>query len=371
MAVEPTAPPAPPLNVETSPGFTEFLAANDIALAFTTYQSSRLFLVGRQPDGRVSLTERTFPRAMGLWSDGKTMWMSTLYQLWRFENVLGPGESYQGHDRMYAPRLGHVTGAINVHDVAVVGSGEPVFVATQFSCLAAPSATHNFRPLWRPPFVSALLPEDRCHLNGLALRDGVSAYVTAFAETDSTQGWRDGPRDRGCIIDVAANRVVLRGLAVPHSPRWIDGRLWFLESGSGQICRADLATGAAERIAFCPGYLRGFAPIGRFAIVGLSKARRPQAFAELTLESSLARHGLAERCGLAVVDLERGAIVHHLWLEGFVTEIYDVVALPGVVRPMALGFMTEQIQHLITIEGMASPLQAPIPRRDIPGEGPP
>jgi uncharacterized protein (TIGR03032 family) len=371
MATEPNPQPPPTLGVETSPGFTEFLAAHDIALAFTTYQSSRLFLVGRQTDGRVSLTERTFPRAMGLWSDGQTMWMGTLYQLWRLENVLGPGERYQDHDRMYAPRLGHVTGAINVHDVAVGGSGEPVFVATQFSCLAAPSATHNFRPLWRPPFVSALLPEDRCHLNGLALRDGAPAYVTALAETDTAQGWRDGPRDRGCVIDVAANEVVLRGLAVPHSPRWIDGFLWFLESGSGHVCRADPATGGVERIAFCPGYLRGFAPVGRFAVVGLSKPRRPRAFAELTLESSLARRGLRERCGLAVVDLERGSIVHSLWLDGFVAEIYDVVILPGVVRPMALGFMTEQIQLVITMEGMPSPLQAPIPRRDIPGEGPP
>jgi uncharacterized protein (TIGR03032 family) len=359
------------LTTEASPGFTEWLASENIALAFTTYQSSRLFLLGREPDGRVSLNERLFPRAMGLWSDGQTMWLASLYQLWRLENVLGPSESYEGHDRMYAPRVGHITGAVNIHDVAVESSGRPVFVVTQLSCLAVPSFTHNFRPLWRPPFVSQLLPEDRCHLNGLAMRDGAPRYVTALSETDTAEGWRHLPRDRGVVVDVATDDIALRGIAIPHSPRWVGDALWVLESGSGYLCRADVTKGGLEPVAFCPGYLRGFSVSGRYAILGLSKARRAKAFAELTLDASLKRFNMQERCGVVVVDMVRGEIVHWFWLDGFVTEIYDVVVLPGVARPMALGFVTEQLQVTLTIEGLRARLQSPLHRRDQPGEGPP
>jgi uncharacterized protein (TIGR03032 family) len=359
------------LTTEASPGFTEWLAEQNVALALTTYQSSRLFLIGREPDFRVSLNERLFPRSMGLWSDGQTMWLATLYQLWRLENVLGPEERYEGHDRMYAPRVGHITGAINVHDIAVAKNGTPVFVATQFSCLAVPSFTHNFRPLWKPPFITELLPQDRCHLNGLAMRDGVPRYVTALSEANVAEGWRNLRRDRGVVLDISSDEVVLREIAIPHSPRWIDGALWVLESGSGYLCRADLAKGRLDRLAFCPGYLRGFSTTGHYAILGLSKARRAQAFAELTLDASLARFNMQERCGIVIVDMIRGEVVHWLWLEGFVTEIYDVVVLPGVVRPMALGFVTEQLQVTLTVEGLRERLEGPLYRRDLPGEGPP
>lgn len=368
---EPAADAAGALAVETSPGFTAWLAEQNIGLAFTTYQTSRLFLVGRQPDGQLALTERIFPRAMGLWADGQTLWLSTLYQLWRLENVLGPGERYLEHDRLYAPRMGFVTGAVNVHDVGIDAMGRPIFCATQLNCLAAASPTHNFAPLWRPRFISALVPEDRCHLNGLAMDGGAPRHVTVLSETDMREGWRERKRDGGALIDVGTGESVVRGLSIPHSPRWHEGRLWVLESGAGTIGRADPATGKVERAAFSPGYLRGLAFVGRYAIIGLSKPRRALAFTGLELEASLQRYNLAEQCGIDIVDLQQGRTVHWLRLEGFVNELYDVVVLPGVVRPMAIGFMNEQIQLVLTMEGVASPIQAPSRRNDVPGEGPP
>jgi uncharacterized protein (TIGR03032 family) len=357
------------LEFTTSAGFTGWLADQGISLAFTTYQSSRLFLVGHERDGKVSVNERLFRRAMGMWSDGQTIWLSTLYQLWRLENVLPPGLPYMDHDRLYVPRLCHVTGGINVHDIGVDAEGTPTFIATQFSCLAAPSATHNFRPLWKPPFISALLPEDRCHLNGLAMRDGRPRYATALAETDTRQGWRRVPRDRGCLMDIDADEVLLRGLAVPHSPRWFDDTLWLLQSGSGILCRVDLTALRCEAVALCPGYLRGFSVVGRYAVVGLSKPRRAGAFDEFDLAHVLDRHKLQPRCGIAVVDLVSGQVVHWLWLEGFVTEIYDVVVLPDVQRPMAVGFLNDQIETVLTIEGIPVPLQGPLRDRS-GGRGP-
>src|SRR5262245_21539469 len=87
--------------------FPPWLAEQRVSLAFTTHQTGKLFLVGRQDSDRISVFERTFNRCMGLWADGQTLWMSSLYQLWRFENALRPGHTHDGHDRLYVPRVGY------------------------------------------------------------------------------------------------------------------------------------------------------------------------------------------------------------------------------------------------------------------------
>src|SRR5262249_40595995 len=100
-------PAAPWVEVTASAHLADWLAEQQVSLAFTTYQSGKLFLLGRRPDGVLAVFERTFSRAMGLWADGQTLWLSTRYQIWRFENALRPGQEYQGHDRLYVPRVGY------------------------------------------------------------------------------------------------------------------------------------------------------------------------------------------------------------------------------------------------------------------------
>jgi uncharacterized protein (TIGR03032 family) len=344
----------PKLEIACSRQLPEWLAEHRVSLAFTTYQSAKLFLIGRRPDGRLSVTERTFSRCMGLWGSAQTLWMSSLYQLWRFENALAAGERHQGHDRLYVPQAGFTTGDLDIHDVAVDAAGRPVFAATLFSCLATTSETHSFAPLWRPPFISKLAAEDRCHLNGIAMRDGAPAYVSAVAATDVADGWREHRRGGGVIVDVAADEIVCRGLSMPHSPRLHDGTLYVLDSGSGRFGRVDPARGAFEPIAFCPGYLRGLAFIDRFAVVGLSRPRAEnKTFAGLELGETLAAKNVSARCGLMAIDLRNGDIVHWLNIGGVVEELYDVAVLPGVVRPTALGFKSDEIRRVITIGGAA------------------
>ena len=322
-------------------------------LAFTTYQSGKLFLVGLQPNGRLSIFERSFNRAMGLCASPQTLFLSTLFQLWRFDNALEPGQAYQGYDRLYVPQVACTTGDLDVHDIAVDAKGRIVFVNTLFSCLATVSETHSFTPLWRPPFISKLAAEDRCHLNGLALKDGRAAYVTAVSRADVADGWRDRRTGGGVVVDVAASEVVLEGLSMPHSPRWHDagdgGRLWLLDSGTGWFGHADLERGRFERVAFCPGYARGLAFHGRFAVIGLSKPRENRTFTGLPLDEELVRRDAEPRCGLMVVDLRSGDAVHWLRIEGVVEELYDVAVLPGVRRPMALGLKTDEIRRMITV----------------------
>lgn len=338
------------LNVSASRQFAGWLAEQKTSLAFTTYQAGKLFMLGIKEGGRLSIFERTFPRCMGLTGDDQTLWMSSLFQFWRFENALEAGQLYRGYDRLYVPQAGYTTGDIDAHDIAVGADGRPIFANTLFSCLATVSESHSFRPLWRPPFVSRLAAEDRCHLNGMAAENGEPRYVTAVSRTDVADGWRDHRTMGGVVIDVASGETVAEGFSMPHSPRLHDGRLWLLDSGTGRFGHVDLDSGRFEEIAFCPGYARGLCFIENFAVVGVSKPR-DDTFAGLPLDGALKEKAVEPRCGLLVIDLRTGDTVHWFRLDGVVTELYDVVALPGVVRPMALGFRTDEIRRTLTVEG--------------------
>ena len=275
--------------------------------------------------------------------------MSTLYQLWRLENTLEKGERYLEHDRLYVPMLAYTTGDLDVHDIAVDRNANPIFVNTLFGCLARPSDRYSFLPVWKPPFLSRLAAEDRCHLNGLALVDGEPRYATAVSESDVADGWREHRRSGGVLIDIAADAVIARGLSMPHSPRWYRGRLWVLDSGSGRFGYVDPADGRFEEVAFCPGYLRGMAFIGDFAVLGLSNCRENRTFQGLALEEALALRKALPRCGVQVVDLRSGDVVHWLRIEGVVRELYDVVVLPDVQRPMALGLKNDEIRRHVRV----------------------
>lgn len=339
----------PALELMGSRQFNSWLAEQRVSLAFTTYQTGKLFLIGLQTDGRLSVFERTFNRCLGLWGDGQTLWMTSLYQLWRFENALEPEQVANGYDRVYVPQVGYVTGDLDIHDVSVDANGKPVFVNTLFGCLATTSERHSFTPRWQPPWLTKLAAEDRCHLNGLAMEAGRPAYVTSVSQSNVADGWRERRRDGGCVTDVRTNETIVTGLSMPHSPRVYRDQLWLLDSGTGHFGRVDRSMGKFEPLTFCPGYLRGLNFIGDYAVVGLSQCRENRTFQGLALDENLKKHDAEAHCGLCVIDLRTGDLVHWLWLQGIVRELYDVVVLPGVRRPSALGFKTDEIRRTITI----------------------
>lgn len=328
----------------SSRGFVEWLAAENLSLALSTYHVGGVILLGRKPTGDVSMHVSAFNHSMGLWTDGQTMWLATAQVLRRLENSAPPGGVLDGFDRVFVPRVGYTTGVLDVHDVAVDADGRPVFVNTLFNCLAAADERCNFRPLWKPPFVSKLVPEDRCHLNGLAMENGRPKYVTLHGKSDVADGWRDH-RDRGgLVLDVQTSEVVADGLSMPHSPRLHGGKLWLLNSGTGFVGFLD-GSGKFEPVAFIPGYARGLAFHDRYAVIGMSKPRREHAFQGLPLEKNLADRGAAPRCGLYVIETAGGAVVHWVRIESAIEELYDVAVLPGVVRPKAVSFAAPDIGH--------------------------
>jgi uncharacterized protein (TIGR03032 family) len=340
-----------------SPGLPEWLTAHRVSLVFTTYQAGRLIAVGRSPHGGVSVFQRSLERCMGLWvsPDGEEFWVATAWQLWRLANALTPGATHDGYDRVYIPRTGHTTGNLDIHDIALDANGAPVFVATKFNCLATLSPRHSLTPVWTPDFITDLAPEDRCHLNGLAMVKGQPGYVTAVSDSNTADGWRAHRHDGGIIIDVATGETITRGLSMPHSPRWHRKRLWLLNAGTGEFGFINPNTGRFAALTFLPGFARGLAFAGNYAIIGLSAARREFAFDGLPLAEELTKRGTEAVCGVAIVDLATGTITEWIRIEGAVRELYDVTALPDVTRPMVLGFVTDEIQHMLSIDTTPRP----------------
>src|SRR4051812_41470161 len=229
----PSASPAAPAAVEfrytQTDGFPALLRQLGASLLVSTYQANKL-LVARAAGSGLSMLVRTFDRPMGVAADERRMALGTRAEVWLLRNapdVARQVEPAGQHDACYVPRSCHVTGDVGVHELAWAGE-ELWLVNTRFSCLCTLHPDYSFVPRWRPPFVSALAAEDRCHLNGLAVADGRPRYVTALGETDTAGGWRANKPQGGCLMEVGSGEVVSRGLSMPHSPRWHDGRLWLL-----------------------------------------------------------------------------------------------------------------------------------------------
>jgi uncharacterized protein (TIGR03032 family) len=179
---------------------------------------------------------------------------------------------------------------------------------------------------------------------------GRPRYVTAVSRSDVGDGWRDRRADGGVVIEVESGEIVAEGLSMPHSPRLHDGRLWVLNSGAGELGWIDPGSGRFEPVAFCPGYARGLAFVGGYALVGLSLARENRTFSGLPLDAVLASRGAEARCGLLVIDLATGDTVEWVRIEGVVRELFDVAVLPGAANPALVGFKTDEVLRVISID---------------------
>jgi uncharacterized protein (TIGR03032 family) len=88
---------------------------------------------------------------------------------------------------------------------------------------------------------------------------------------------------------------------------------------------------------------------GGCAVVGLSKPR-DKTFTGLPLDGELKKRTSDPQCGIQIIDLKTGDVLHWVRVEGAVSELYDVAVLHGVQRPMALGFKTDEIQRTLSID---------------------
>ena len=316
-----------------SNNLAELLTKLQVSLLFSTYQAGKLGVVTAR-NNSLNFGFHNFDRAMGIANSPTQMalggkdWIYFLRNDQAIAPQLEPPGSY---DACYLTRGGQYTGDISVHDLAW-GGKELWLVNTRFSCLCTLSNSFNFLPQWRPAFISAIAPEDRCHLNGLAMVAGMPKYVTVLGQTDTPGGWRERKASGGCVLEVPSSKVVARGLSMPHSPRVTNNTLWVLNSGCGELLKIDLASGKSEIIVTLPGYTRGLALIDKYAFVGLSQIRETAIFGNLPIGDRFDNL----KCGIAVVDLSNQQMVGLIEFSAGIEEIFDL-QISKFVLPMISG----------------------------------
>ncbi|MEO1388608.1 MAG: TIGR03032 family protein [Cyanobacteria bacterium J06634_6] len=322
------------VRYEYSNNFVPLLAQLGASLLVSTYQAGKLIAVGVH-NQTLQLSFHNFERAMGLAIGPNQIAVggsNCIYFLKNAPDIAPRIDPVGTYDACFTIRGAQYTNDIAVHEMAW-GQKELLLTNTRFSCLSTLHNRFNFLPQWRPDFISALAPEDRCHLNGIALHHGKAKYVSVFGLTDTAGGWRDRKATHGCVIEVDTGNVVARGLSMPHSPRFVNGRLWVLNSGRGEMASVDLSSGRIEPLLSLPGYPRGLAIAGQFAFVGLSKVREKETFGNLPISA----HADGFQCGVAIIDLKNAQQIGCLSFHSGVEEIFDVQLLPGVRNPYIAG----------------------------------
>lgn len=361
------------------------LSLLNVSLAVTSYQSRRLILI-QAKDDTVETKLKAFSRPMGLYADARRLTIGTVNQVidfqyaaaslqkvkqggldkltelpaklldsdWQVNTELLAERQQQlddlkAADTLLLERAALTTGMINIHDIAWGKQGLWVVNST-FSCLSRLSPNHSFIACWQPPFIKDLVPEDRCHLNGMAMLDGEPRYVTTFNQADRRDSWRvKGYQALGTLIDIKQNRILKDDLLLPHSPRCHNGWVYYCASGHGEVQRYHPETELTELVCQLPGFTRGMAFIGDLLLVATSKVRQSQlhdteSAAPMPVDLRL---GDAESiCGVWFVDTSTGDVIASLQFEGDVAQLYDIAVLHGASNVELLQHTDVLASHL-------------------------
>jgi uncharacterized protein (TIGR03032 family) len=316
-------------------------------LALSTYQAGKIIFLSAVSENQIMQLPRDFEKAMGMAVAGDKLAVATKNEVVVLANSRALAVNYPGspnkYDGLYLPRATYYSGEVDLHDMGW-GTDGLWAVNTRFSCLSLIDDNFSFNVEWKPAFISEMSPDDRCHLNGMAMQDGKPRYVTALGKTDSPKAWRENVQSGGVLIDVESNEVVVAGLPMPHSPRIYDGNVYLLCSATGELVTADLKTGKFEVITKLDGFVRGMAKTGDYLFIGLSRIRQN---ASTFRDLPVARNSVFS--GVVVVNLKSGLPVAHIRYESSVEEIYDVQILPELRRPAIMNSgMPDHRRALVT-----------------------
>lgn len=322
---------SPALNLHIDASFSALLAQHNLAV-LATVGPDGIIAIGRDGDGRPAVEHRAVANAFALAVSGSRLAISHKYGITVYNDCRALAGRHPTaparYDAYYTPLVTFHTGDCLIHDMVATRQGL-VVANTRFSTVDLIDGRHNFNPIWRPPFISLPMPEDRCHLNGLALAGNTLKYVTAFGPFNVAGGWRSKQDFHGVLIDAADGRCVAEGLSVPHSPRIIDGKVYFCESGYGTLVRINPDDGQREVVCELPGLTRGVDAHGGIAFVGMSSQRKSASLPTLPL---LVRHE-ALTAGIAAVDLASGEVLGMVRIQNAGREILDVKIIPNCALP--------------------------------------
>lgn len=306
-----------------------------ISLLISTYQAGRLIIVRPDNKGGVNTHFVGLQKPMGMATSGNRFAIGTKHEIIEYKNVLGAAAKVEPkgtHDNCYVPWLRHNTGDVDIHEMAYDKEDKLWFINTKFSCLCTRHSDYSFQPEWRPWFITGYAPEDRCHLNGLAMENGNPKYVSSLGVGDTRAAWRENKAFGGTIMDIEKNEFVYEGLSMPHSPRVYQDKLWVLESGRGSLAFLDKKSGKLETVCELDGFTRGIDFVGDIAFIGLSQIRESNTFGGLPITERL-----KERiCGVWIVNIKTGNVLGFLKFQGSVQEIFSVQAIRGAQFPAVL-----------------------------------
>lgn len=332
--------PPPPFSCVYSPNVAELLIQLNCSIVITTYQAGKLIFLSPNDENSMRQLPRDFKKPMGLTIKGNRMALATANELVVFANAPQLAVGYPSkpnfYDSFFIPRATYYTGGVDIHDVDWDKDGRLWGVNTAFSCLATIDDNYSFQSQWIPPFIKSLEPHDFCHLNGMAMVAERPKYVSMFGQTQTPKGWRTGIETNGLLMDIESNEIVCEGLAMPHSPRWFEGKLYCLLSATGELIQVDTNTGKYEVVTRLKGFVRGMAKRGDYLFIGLSRLRQNSSvFRDLAITKD------AVYCGVEIIHLPTGINVGHIRYQSSVEEIYDVQILPNSLRPGILNHTTE------------------------------
>jgi uncharacterized protein (TIGR03032 family) len=325
----------PPFNFKYSAHVPELLLELKISLAISTYQAGKIIFISPKDHNHLISLPRTFDKPMGFDIQENQMVLATKDAVICFENSKKLASHYpkkkNTYDTIFIPRTTFHTGQVDLHDIAFTPKG--IFaVNTSFSCICQIDTQHNFIPKWQPNFITDLTSEDRCHLNGMVLKDGTPKYITALGTTNTPQGWRENITKGGVLIDVTTDEIIFDQLAMPHSPMLYKGTLYGLLSATGQFVKFNTENKTVEIIKELNGFCRGLDIIEDYAFIAMSKLRKNSStFAKLSFAEK------ANTAGIKIIHLPTKALVGEIIYTNSVDEIYEIKGIKNTLRPNILN----------------------------------
>jgi uncharacterized protein (TIGR03032 family) len=334
----------PPFTSKYSPNVPGLLHNLRCTIALSTYQACKVIFISAPGKDKLIQLPRTFNNAMGIARKDNKLAIACKNEVVVLGNSPELAKHYPSkpgiYDAIYLPRALYYTGQLSLHDMNYLNN-KLIAINTLFSCISAIDEDYSFKTLWKPGFIDTLVPEDKCHLNGMALADEKIEFVTALGKTNTKQGWRDNKLSGGVLIHVPSGEIVFDGLSMPHSPRIYNNDLYFLQSARGELLKADLKTRKYEVITKLNSFVRGMARAGDYLFIGASRLRHTTSvFADLPIAGS-------SFAGIIIVNLPLGEIAGHIIYETNVDEIYDVKIIPDFIRPNILN--PEKKEHRLAL----------------------
>lgn len=338
-----------PFSCSFTPNLPELLQQLNCSIALSTFQAGKVIFISPKNENELIQVTRTFQSPMGLAINEDKLAIATKSEVIVTKNSPSLATAYpkfpNTYDSFFMPMATYYTGQVDLHDLHYV-ENKLWAVNTSFSCLCTIDDEFSFTPRWQPSFITELKSEDRCHLNGLAVSDGKLRYVSGLGSGNAMQSWRENITEGGIIIDIESNEIIAKGLAMPHSPRVYDGKLYVLLSAAQKLVQIDPTNGQVTDVAFIPGFVRGMAKIGDYLFVATSKLRKNSStFKHLAIADE------ANEATVSAVHLPSGAVVSKLTYHMSVDEIYDVQVLENSIRPNIANTLKDtHLRGLITPE---------------------